>query len=49
VKWDSISAAVDFHPRGKAFRLTAGLLRNDNALDAVSRVDADIAVGGTSR
>jgi hypothetical protein len=48
VKWDSISAAVDFHPRGKAFRLTAGLLRNDNALDAVSRVDADIAVGGTS-
>jgi hypothetical protein len=46
LSWDSLSAALDFHPGGKAFRLTGGLLRNDNALDAVSRVSADVVVGG---
>jgi hypothetical protein len=46
MSWDSVSAAVDFHPRGKAFRLTGGLLRNDNALNAVSRSTSDVVVGG---
>jgi hypothetical protein len=46
LSWDSFSAAVDFHPRGKAFRLTGGLLRNDNGLDAVSRVASSVVIGG---
>jgi hypothetical protein len=46
VSWESLSATVDFHPTRTAFRITGGLLRNDNTLDAVSRVSSDVLVGG---
>lgn len=46
--WDSLSVAVDFHPRGTALRLTGGVLRNDNRLEAVSRSAGNITVGDTT-
>ncbi|HEX5419914.1 MAG TPA: hypothetical protein VFY39_07930, partial [Gammaproteobacteria bacterium] len=45
--WDSLSLALDFHPGGGPFRLSAGFLRNDNSLAAVSRPASNIAVGGS--
>jgi hypothetical protein len=45
--WDSLSLAVDFHPLKTAFRLTAGLLKNDNRLEALSRPTANITIGDT--
>lgn len=44
--WDSISVAVDFHPLTTALRLTGGLLRNDNRLEAVSRPSGNVTIGG---
>jgi hypothetical protein len=46
--WDSLSLAVDFHPRQSALRLTAGLLSNDNRLEAESRPTSNIVIGDTS-
>jgi hypothetical protein len=46
--WDSLSVAVDFHPTRKPFRVSAGLLSNDNGLDATSRLASAIVVGGTT-
>jgi hypothetical protein len=46
--WDSMSLAVDFHPRRSPLRITAGLLSNDNGLQAVSRSADDITVGGST-
>ncbi len=46
--WDSISAGVDFHPLKGPFRLSGGLLINDNGLDAQSRLASSIDVGGTT-
>jgi hypothetical protein len=48
VVWDSLSVAVDFHPTKSPFRLTAGLLRNDNGLNAESRPAGDVTVGATT-
>jgi hypothetical protein len=45
--WDSLSLAVDFHPLASAFRLTAGLLKNDNHLDGVSRPTTNVTIGDT--
>lgn len=45
--WDSLSVGVDFHPSRGPFRLSAGLLSNDNGLDAQSRLAGSIDVGGT--
>lgn len=47
VNWDSLSAGVDFHPTKGAFRVSGGVLRNDNSLDAVSRAASSFVVGGT--
>lgn len=44
--WDSLSVAVDFHPGGGAFRLTGGVLANDNRLEAVSRPSGSVTIGG---
>lgn len=44
--WDSLSIAADFHPGGGPLRLTVGLLRNDNRLEAESRAADSITVGG---
>lgn len=46
--WDSLSVAVDVHPFTGPFRVTAGVLRNDNRLEASSRSAGDITVGGTT-
>jgi hypothetical protein len=45
--WDSLSLAVDFHPLKSAFRLTAGLLKNDNRLEALSRPTTNVTIGDT--
>lgn len=46
--WDSFSVAVDFHPLTTALRVTGGLLRNDNRLEAVSRPTGNVTIGGTT-
>jgi hypothetical protein len=46
--WDSLSVAFDFHPTKSPFRLTAGVLRNDNGLTAVSRPTSDVTIGDTT-
>lgn len=46
--WDSISLSVDLHPLKSPFRLTAGLLLNDNGLRAESRPVSNIEIGGTT-
>src|SRR5690606_40058358 len=46
--WDSVSVAVDFHPLRGALRLSGGILRNDNRLDAVSRPNGTVTVGDTT-
>ncbi len=46
--WDSLSVTFDFHPLKSAFRVSGGVLRNDNRLDAVSRPANDITVGDTT-
>lgn len=46
--WDSLSFAVDFHPRKTALRITGGVLSSDNGLRAISRAAGNVVVGGTS-
>lgn len=46
--WDSLSFAVDFHPRKSPLRISAGLLSNDNGLEAISRPAGNVTVGGTT-
>jgi len=46
--WDSVSLAVDFHPTKGPFRLTGGVLLNDNGLEAESRLAGSVEVGGTT-
>jgi hypothetical protein len=48
VIWDSLSAGVDFHPLKSALRLSVGFLKNDNALELVSRPTGNVTVGDTS-
>jgi opacity protein-like surface antigen len=45
--WDSIALGVDFHPLKSPFRLSLGLLDNDNRLEAVSRPTQNVTVGDT--
>ena len=46
--WDSISVGVDFHPRQGPLRLSAGILSNDNGMEAFSRPTTDIVIGATT-
>jgi hypothetical protein len=48
VVWDSIVAGIDFHPLKSALRLSAGLIKNDNALELVSRPTAPQTIGDTT-
>lgn len=48
LKWDSLSVAADFHPTKGAFRLSGGLLRNDNQLRATSTPTDNVMIGDTS-
>ena len=45
IEWDSISLALDFHPFTGAFRLTAGVLQNDNVVSAQSRATQPVMIG----
>lgn len=45
--WDSIALGVDFHPTKKPLRLSVGLLRNDNRLEASARLSGNVDIGGT--
>ena len=47
LNFDSIGAAIDLHPLTGPFRVSAGLLINDNSLDAISTPSNDITIGGT--
>jgi hypothetical protein len=46
--WDSLTLGVDFHPLASPFRLSGGLLRNDNRLEALSRPTQSTTVGDTT-
>jgi hypothetical protein len=46
--WDSLSLGVDFHPLRSAFRLSAGVLSNDNRIEAFSRPNGNTTIGDTS-
>jgi len=46
--WDSLSLGVDFHPRSGPFRVSAGVLSNDNGMRATSRISGNTVVGGTT-
>jgi hypothetical protein len=48
VVWDSIVVGIDFHPLKTALRLSAGLIKNDNALELVSRPAAPQTIGDTT-
>ena len=48
VVWDSLSAGVDFHPLKSALRLSVGFLKNDNALELLSRPSGNVTVGDTT-
>lgn len=48
VVWDSVAAGVDFHPLKTALRLSAGVLRNDNGLRALSRPAGNTTIGGST-
>lgn len=47
LNFDSFGAAIDVHPLTGAFRLSAGLLVNDNGLDATSTPAESVTIGGT--
>ena len=46
--WDSLSVALDFHPLANSFRLSAGLMKNDNGLRAHSAPTQNITIGDTT-
>jgi hypothetical protein len=46
VEWDSLSLALDFHPTSGSFRLSAGVLQNDNGALAESNVTQPVDIGG---
>jgi len=48
LSWDSLAVALDLHPFTGPFRLSVGLLKNDNGLSAVSTPTQDIVVGDTT-
>jgi hypothetical protein len=48
VVWDSLTAGVDFHPLKSALRLSLGIMKNDNALDLLSRPTTNQTIGDTT-
>ena len=48
VVWDSLTAGVDFHPLKSALRLSFGVMRNDNALELLSRPTTNQTIGDTT-
>ncbi len=48
VVWDSLSAGIDFHPLKSPFRLSFGLMQNDNRLELFSRPTENVTIGNTT-
>ena len=48
VVWDSLTAGIDFHPLKSALRLSLGIMKNDNALDLLSRPTTNQTIGDTT-
>ncbi|HUQ51037.1 MAG TPA: hypothetical protein VM692_02370 [Gammaproteobacteria bacterium] len=48
VVWDSLTAGIDFHPLKSALRLSLGIMKNDNALELVSRPTTNQTIGDTT-
>lgn len=48
VVWDSLTLGLDVHPMASPFRVSVGVMRNDNRLDAVSRPTQNVTVGDTT-
>jgi len=46
--WDSLVVGGDFYPTGGPLRIFAGLLRNDNRLEAEGRLGDEITIGDTT-
>lgn len=46
--WDSLTLGLDVHPMASPFRVSVGMIRNDNRLDAVSRPTQNVTVGNTT-
>jgi hypothetical protein len=46
--WDSFSVGIDFHPGRGPFRLSGGLLKNDNRIEASSTPVASEDIGNSS-
>lgn len=47
LNWDSLAVGVDMHPFTGPFRLSLGLLANDNGLSATSTPNQPVLVGNT--
>jgi len=48
LNWDSLSVAVDLHPFTGPFRVSAGLMKNDNGLRARSTTTGNLTIGNTT-
>jgi hypothetical protein len=46
--WDSVAIGADLHPFKSPFRLSAGILHNNNGLNGVSRPSSNVAIGNTT-
>lgn len=45
--WDSLAVGVDLHPFKSPFRLSAGILHNNNGLNGDSRPTSNVQIGDT--
>jgi len=48
LNWDSASLALDFHPTTGAFRISAGVLQNNNGVSAQSSASQNVTLGGVT-
>jgi hypothetical protein len=46
--WDSLSVGVDLHPLKGPFRVSAGVLHNNNGLDGESRPTSNVTIGNNT-
>jgi hypothetical protein len=46
--WDSVAVGVDLHPLKSSFRLSAGLLHDNNGLKGESRPSSNVTIGNST-
>lgn len=46
--WDSLAVGVDFYPTRGPLRVFAGMLRNDNRIEAQGRLNEAVTIGDTT-